>query len=310
MAESTPTDGHDVYAYGVVACSTLHLLRHDFPPREGYGEIVDSFVMTGGEALNSSIVMSRLGLRVKLDGNWIGDTAEGRALVETITAFGIDASRLAFTEGPGAREIVFSDNGSRTIFGNYIQLLTSGRQWNVPRETDIAEARIVTFDPPFADESRMVARVASDLGKPFVSIDCDYDSMLATEAAAVIISGEFRRREYPDFTPEALCAEYQSRSRGLVVMTRGERAMLFGRKGEAFHTLEAFPVDAIDTAGGGDAFRAGIVYGLLQPWTDRQVVRFAAAVAAQVCASFPGVLESPSVAETTAFIAGHEKPKQ
>lgn len=87
----------DVYAYGVIAASTLHLLDGTFPAPDAYAEIARSYAMIGGEALNSSIVLSRLGtgLRVLLDGNWIGDTPSGRQLLETIRSYAIDASRLA-----------------------------------------------------------------------------------------------------------------------------------------------------------------------------------------------------------------------
>ena len=80
------SDEFDVYAYGVVASSTLHLLEHAFPPPDGYAEMSRSLPMTGGEALNSAIVLSRLGHSVRLDGNWLGDTAEDRRLLTTITA--------------------------------------------------------------------------------------------------------------------------------------------------------------------------------------------------------------------------------
>jgi sugar/nucleoside kinase (ribokinase family) len=56
----------DVYAYGVIASSTLHLLSQPLPQPDGYAEIAQIHFMTGGEALNSAIVLSRLGLRVQL----------------------------------------------------------------------------------------------------------------------------------------------------------------------------------------------------------------------------------------------------
>lgn len=78
MAEHLPLKRFDVYAHGVIAACKLHLLRQPFPPPESFAEIRGTYAMTGGEVLNSSIVLSRLGLRVLLDGNWIGDTPEGR----------------------------------------------------------------------------------------------------------------------------------------------------------------------------------------------------------------------------------------
>ena len=34
-------NGFDVYAYGVIASSTLHILEHAFPVPEGYAEIAE-----------------------------------------------------------------------------------------------------------------------------------------------------------------------------------------------------------------------------------------------------------------------------
>jgi sugar/nucleoside kinase (ribokinase family) len=299
---------YDVYAYGVIASSTLHLLAQPFPQADGYAELAETFSMTGGEALNSAIVMRRLGLSVRLDGNWLGDTRDGQFLLDTMMELGIDAQRLVVEpNGVGAREVVVSDEDSRTIFGNYIALLTSGRRWNVPRQADVAAARIVCVDPPFGDESAAVGRMAESAGVPFVAIDCPFDSQLATASAAVIVSGEYRKRAYASFDVESLFDDYCSRSSGLVVLTQGEGSVLFGRAGGPAARLPAFDVQTRDTAGAGDAFRAGLIYGLLQGWHDRDAVRYAAAVAAIVCTRFPGVMDSPTHAEVEGLL---ETPDQ
>ena len=61
-------------------------------------------------------------------------------------------------------------------------------------------------------------------------------------------------------------------------------------------------IDPVDTTGGGDAFRAGIVYGFLKGWTDDKMVDFAAAVAAITCTRFPGVLNAPTCDEVSDFV--------
>jgi sugar/nucleoside kinase (ribokinase family) len=298
-------DAHefDVYAYGVIASSTLHLLEHAFPPPDGYAEVTRSLPMTGGEALNSAIVLSRLGLRVRLDGNWLGNTDEDRRLLATIEDCGIDGQRLSLRQNfPGVREIVFSDARARTIFGNYVALLSGERKWNVPHESDIAGTKIACVDPPFREESAMVGQLARKFGVPFVSIDCPFGHNLATDAAAVIISGEFRGREYPEAELDELFAEYQSRARGLVILTVGDEPILFGRRGQAVQRLDPFDVEAVDSAGAGDSFRSGVIHGLLQGWDDAAIVRYASALAAIVCTRFPGVLDSPSHDEVVAFM--------
>ena len=222
----------DVYAYGVIASSELHLLSMPFPSPDSYAEIAETHFMTGGEALNSAIVLSRLGLSVQLDGNWIGDTPAGERLLATIRSYGIDTRRLTVQKNfAGVREIVFSDEHTRTIFGNYVDLLSTTRKWNIPHQADLANAHIVCVDPPFQEESARVGAYAVELGIPFVSIDCPYDQPLSTAAAAVILSGEFRNRQYPQADLNTLFAEYQQRAQGLVVFTVGQDAILYGRRG-------------------------------------------------------------------------------
>ncbi len=287
---------YDIYAYGVISSSTLHLLSQPFPAPDAYAEIASSYRMTGGEACNSSIVLSRLGVRnILLDGNWIGDTPEGAWLLDTLRGYGIDTSRLAVQPGySGVREIVFSDEHSRTIFGNYMDLLFTTRKWNIPRREDVAQARIACIDPPFHAETELAARFAVELGIPYVTIDCPHTGALARNAATLIISGEFRDREYPGADVPALFAEYQQGAEGLVILTRGGDDLLYGRRGQPVKHFAPYRVQVIDSAGAGDSFRSGILYGMLRGWSDEETVRYASALAAMVCASFPGVLNSPT----------------
>ena len=298
----------DVYAYGVIASSELHLLSMPFPPPDGYAEIAESHFMTGGEALNSAIVLSRLGLSVQLDGNWIGDTPDGERLLATIRHYGIDAQRLRIEKGfPGVREIVFSDNQSRTIFGNYVDLLSSTRKWNIPLKDDISAARIVCVDPPFREESALVGAYAVELGIPFVSVDCAYDQILSSQASAVVVSGEYRNRQYPQADIKDLFAHYQTSAQGLVVFTTGDEAILYGRKGAPVKQFKPLPVKVVDSAGAGDSFRAGVAYGLLQNWNDDKIILYASAIAGLVCERFPGVLNSPTLAEVMQVIQRQQK---
>jgi sugar/nucleoside kinase (ribokinase family) len=80
---------------------------------------------------------------------------------------------------------------------------------------------------------------------------------------------------------------------------------LYGRQGAPSRQFKPYRVEVVDSAGAGDSFRAGVIYGLLQQWSDDQTIRYAAAVAGMVCASFPGVLNSPTHAEVLQFIRAH-----
>ena len=293
----------DVYAYGVVSSSTLHLISQPFPQPEGYAEITQSYTMTGGEAANSSIVLSRLGQRVFLDGNWIGDTPEGAALLATLQSYRIDTRRLRVKKGyGGVKEILFSDSAGRTIFGNYGDLQNTTRKWNIPHKSDVVRARLACIDPPFKAESLLASRYACQLHIPYITIDCPYQEELANRAAVVIISGEFRDRQYPGAGLEDLFYAYRSQAEGMVILTCGGDDLLYGRRGEPLRCFKPYQVNVVDPAGAGDSFRAGVAFGLLQGWSDEDMVRYASALAAIICTTFPGVLRSPTHREVLEFM--------
>jgi sugar/nucleoside kinase (ribokinase family) len=298
------TDVVEVYAYGMISSSTLHILKQPFPAPDGYAELDRTYRMTGGEACNSAIVLSRLGVKVLLDGVWLGDTPDGQWLLETLNSFGIHTSPLRNKPGyDGVSEIVISDEHSRTIFGNYIRLLSTSRLWNIPHKEHLASAKLACIDPFFEAESRLAGIFAIELGIPYITIDCPPDGDLAQNAAALIISGEYRDFNYPQADLPGLFEQYQAQVKGLLIFTCGSQEVLFCRPGQEIQHFPAYQVKAIDTAGAGDAFRSGVVYGLLRGWSDLETIRYASALAAIICTRFPGVLDSPTHKEVLEFIA-------
>lgn len=292
---------YDVYSYGMISASMLYTLKQPFPPADHYAEIDNLHQMIGGEAANSSIVLSALGLKVKIDGNWLSADERGNNTQKILNDFCIDTSRLKKKKGVSAPyEVVFSDNKSRTLFGNYSQLLTPKRLWNIPVKVDISSARVVCLDPFFNKESLLVAQYAKQKGVPYVTVDCQHSDKILQDASAVIIASEFKERFYKDDV-EDLLMKYQKNTAGLVVFTSGQGEIIFGRKDCMPKSHFPARIKPVDTTGAGDAFRSGIIYGMIQEWSDERMVAFAAALAAQVCLRFPGVLNSPSTKEVLDF---------
>ncbi len=292
---------HDVYSFGVVSASTLYTIRDAFPSVEGYAEILDERYMTGGEATNSSIVLSRIGARVKLDGNWLGDDDAGRRTRSILGDLGIDTTNLPLhTDHTTVREVLFAAGHTRTIFGTYVRMHEEAR-WNAPDGNDILQSSVVCLDPFFGDASRRAAKIAFDAEIPVVTVDCRHDDPLVAHTAAIVISESYLREHYADAELQDLFREYQRVAPGLVVFTFGDKESWFGRHNTEIRRLASYRVDAIDTAGAGDSFRAGVVYGFLKGWDDEQTVDFSAALAAMVCTRSPGVLTSPGYDEVVAF---------
>ena len=100
----------DVYLYGMTVLSTLHRVALDAPTLDGYGEILESHVCPGGEAMNGALVLSSLGLKTALGGpHWGTETA--RNLGQYAARAGIDVKKnhcptcpddaLALSQRPG-----------------------------------------------------------------------------------------------------------------------------------------------------------------------------------------------------------------
>ena len=294
---------HAVYAYGVVSSSMLYSIRGTFPSPEGYAEIDDFRHMIGGEAANSSIVLSRLGVRVKLDGNWLGDDENGKRTKAMLSDYQIDTSRLPLRKGyKGVQEVVFAAAGTRTIFGTYGRLLEAA-DWNMPQETDVTHAKVVCLDPFFALPASRVAETAFNSDIPVVTVDCKYDDPLLRHSSAVVVAESYIRENYPDHDRRNLFRNYQAATSGLTVFTFGDAPVWYARPDEIVRYSQPYSIDPVDTTGGGDSFRAGIVYGFLKGWDDDKMIDFAAAVAAITCSRFPGVLNAPTYDEVSDFVS-------
>lgn len=286
-----------VYCFGHI--STGQILRVDgsYPAPNGYAEISETAENYCGEATGTALVLQRLGVDTMLEGNWIGDNPAGKRTIEFLSSRGIDCSGLRIEPGyEGVNEIVITDKTTRTVFGRYQDLLFTTPQWDQPSLDVIRRSRLVCVDPGFGETSLKVAAAARDAGLPMVTCDAPPDSPLTRSAAIIAMSKEGLSWHEGLEDHRAAFETYCQACPGLVVFTRGAEGAWWGR-GEVRGEVPGFAIDVIDTAGAGDSFRGGLIYGLLQGWDDDRTVRFACAVAARICQSFPGAVNGPTLKE-------------
>lgn len=288
----------------MIAKSTVYLLdKHfNYPLPNQYAEIGQAYPSLGGEAVNTSIMLSKLGVAVKLDGIWINENHKD-IIFSLLKPYRIDISRLSVKKGNiGCEEIVITDKKSRTVFGNYASFHSGPLQLNFPNETDIKNASWVSIDPYFKDISGQIALLCVKHKKPYVTIDCKYNDYLAQNAEAIIISHELRDQAYPEADYNILFKEYQKKCKGLILFSWGEKNLWYGRQNQTIKKFTPYKVKPIDTTGAGDSFRAGIIYGLMNSWDDERTIEFASAVAANVCLSIPHTLNAPELNEILSFL--------
>ncbi len=95
-----------------------------------------------------------------------------------------------------------------------------------------------------------------------------------------------------------------------VLVKRGARGSTLYAAGDATGSADpwqintpAFPVAANFTAGAGDSFNSGFLYGVQQGWSLAEALRFASATAALVVASPHGILGTPTVEQVEELLA-------
>lgn len=296
---------NEVYSFGVIATSLLYLIEHDYPDRAGYAEIKTKYKNIGGEAANSSIVLARLGVKVKIDGNWINPDDDAEFFKDIFNTHAIDISRISYRKCQGPKEMVVVDANSRTIFGTYGQLMEE-KSWNIPKKKDIENADVVCLDPFFGEASLRVAELANLCKKPVVTVDVKFDDPIFLVSSVSIISEEFLRDKYPGQKTETLIRSYHKHTQGTVIVTFGDKEICYASQGEKLAKMKPYSINPVDTAGAGDSFRGGVIYGILRHWSIAKSIEFASALAAMVCQSSPGVLNSPSYKQVELFMAEYK----
>lgn len=297
----------DIYLHGMILVTTSHLLADSFPAPDQYAEISNSYSFPGGETGCGANVLSSLGLSVKIDGNY-----QGKNTYDAITEFfkdkNVDTSRLFnASDFDGVEDLVIIDKHTRTVFGKFDAFY--GREeklWSYPLREDIEAATTVGLDPFFADASEEAAQIAYELHKPYVTIDCAYDSVLNRLSSVNVISNEFRSDKYPEADIDELFEKYTANTDGLVIFTCGSKRIMYGRKGEPVKFLTPFSVNIVSTLGAGDTFKAGAIFALHRHMTDDELVRFAAATAGVACENYPIAFYPPTLEKIHALLRKNE----
>ncbi len=296
---------YEVYLHGQILGTHSFRLKGGFLQPDAYSEIGEKYFLPGGETGTAATVLASLGVRVKMDGTHIG--TEVAPLLQTFYQDKpVDLSSLYFdAEYEGLMDYVVIAGLVRSPMGVFGSLYEPGakKRWNMPKEADIAGCQVAAIDPFFLEETQTAAELCVRHRKPYVTIDSRHDSFLHQHCAVNVVSKECTGTEpYRNKSPEEIYALLVENTDGLVIITRGEQEMLYGRKGQPMKRMKPFVVDVKSTLGAGDTFKAGCIYGLLHGLSDDVLVRFASACSAIAISRFPLPLYPPTMAEVDALL--------
>ena len=298
---------NDVYMHGQILGTHSFLLKGGFLEPDEYSEIKAKYFLPGGETGTAATVLASFGVNVKIDGTHIG-TEVAPLLKDFYKDKTVDLSSLYFDPSwEGLMDYVVIAGLVRSPMGIFQSLYEPGaaKRWSMPKEEDIIECKVAAIDPFFLEETQVTAELCRKHKKPYVTIDCRHDSELHRYSAINIVSKECTCRYFEEgLTMEDIYQLMVDNTDGLVIITSGEKDMVYGRKGQPMRTMKPFSVEVKSTLGAGDTFKAGCIYGLLRQMPDDELVRFASACSAIAISRFPLPLNPPTLDEVNSLIAG------
>jgi sulfofructose kinase len=285
----------DVICVGGITVDHIYRLSHLPEPGSGT-HILGIDRAGGGVEANVAAALARLGARVGLISR-VGDDAVGKWACDDLRAWGVNFSRVLSTSDASTDFcIVWVTPDGERLLACHNPCLRSMRldeaDWAL-----ISQAQVLflsSFVPLRLLREAIGVRtsgltIAFDLTDTFEDLAArglsrdDFwqllpgiDLLMTNHLGLTSLTGTKG--------PETAFSAFRQRAPGVhVAMSMGARGAWLGLADVQVY-IDAFPVQALDTTGAGDAFHAGLIYGLLlEKWSLRRAGIFASALAALNC---------------------------
>lgn len=269
----------------VLGYANLDLVAHvpTMPARDDRTHATSITPMVGGMGVNAAIAAAGLGAEVTFLGRYGADDG-GQRIAAALRSAGVDVSKvrhsartticIVLVDADGERAIVSEDDDldARDVLAALDLLADSGGGWlyldgyRLPAACEALEGRSpevsVVVDLDGLEDPGALARIAAT---------ADHLVVGATHLAA--LSGE----------PDPAVAAQQLAGHGpVVVLTRGSAGWSLYQPASAPQHAPAFPIDAVDTTGAGDAFCGAYLAGLAEGRHPARAASLAGAAAALV----------------------------
>jgi sugar/nucleoside kinase (ribokinase family) len=288
----------DVLSYGTIGIDTI--LHVPYLPTPGRGAHArEEIEHLGGKASNVAVHLASWGLTVAISGTAIGDDWVGERLDSILAQYPRISTRY-LRRVPGLRSmycrILVTPDGDRTIIGVHVD----ENPQTPPTPEMVADARLLTLDLYGGPERVDVARLAAAAGRPVVVGDVrSIDHPVLPYTTVAIASAAEVRTDYPGLALADFAQRIQAVGAQNVIITDGpDDVLAFDAQGDA-SAITPPRMTVLDATGAGDAFRAGVVYGVLAGWPLVECAAFGAAAGA-INVGRPGAASHPAaVAEVS-----------
>jgi sugar/nucleoside kinase (ribokinase family) len=307
-----PDSSPEVLCAGIVVADAI-ASPVDELPEMGRLALVDSVQLhTGGCALSTASALVRLGVPTALCG-CVGDDLLGGVLVRQAQARGVDTSGVRLSEELTSASVVLdASDGERTFLHNpgASGALTAG---DVERALEASGARRLHIGGalvlPALDGGPMATLLEGASGRGVVtSLDPVDDPTGAWDRlhaclphlSAICPNLTEARGITGQDDPEDCAAWLLDRGVERVAIKMGRQGA-YAADARTAGYVPPFRIQARDETGAGDAFAAGLIYGLLHDWLLEEAVRLGNAVGALSTTGMGASTSLPSLEEAMAL---------
>ncbi|MDP4110048.1 MAG: fructoselysine 6-kinase [Bacillota bacterium] len=235
-----------------------------------------------GNVVDTGVNLHKLGVKTSIIST-TGSDENGRWMIRTLEAEGLDISHLKVAEGQTA--VTYMDmNGLDRVHGDYVEGVLTDIVFD---EEDIAFA--ASHDLVHTALWGKAENVLPEIKKLGARISFDYadrlDHELVESTLPYVDYAFYSYHKGRDGYIESYLKDKVSRGIKIAVATFGEQGSL-AWDGKQFYEFSVFDAEVVNTVGAGDSYIAGFLFGILSKMPIPQCMEIGARVAAKVVSVF------------------------
>lgn len=285
----------DLIGIGLVAVDVLW--RTPAQVKVGSKNEVEDMILQGGAPAGSTTCqLGSLGYRAGFLAN-LGENTLSAIAIEEFKRRGVDS--CLFNRQPNAAPAlalceINAQTAERTVYYNLSQYRPLNKK-DIPLDV-IRQARMLIIDS-FELEAMEIILDAVQNTSIHTVLDLEHgdrDTIIRClkRGTDIIMPWEAAREITGCSSPDIALARMAEWSEGNLLITDGIRGSWAWNGGQIIHQ-PAFPVQAVDTTGCGDAYHGGYAVGLLEGWDLQVRMEYGAWIASQVATALGGRTHLP-----------------
>lgn len=311
----------DVLSLGIYVVDVLGRPIDQFPEKGKLALFEELEIHTGGCANNTAIALARLGISAGAMGK-VGSDAFGDLILQTLTDNDVNTAGMQqdANSSTSFTFVAVASDGERTFY-HYIgangELCEVDLNWEIIKSTKILHIAGALVMPRF--DGAPMANVLQDAKALGIttSLDTAYDAtgkwMETLEPCLhhvdIFIPSIVEAQYLTDLSEYREITQFLRNNYGIhtIVIKMGENGS-YASTPEAEYLAPAYPVNAVDATGAGDAYAAGFLAGTIMGWDLKATAELASATGAACVTAIGTTAGIQNLEETLKIVVSHRLP--